>query len=386
MGEVTEKTGESVRLLRRSGPRYGAALRVATVVPIATIGILRASPQHLDTTVPVVAAAVLWTCGYGWWLRRSDQRTRPLAVVADTVVLLGVCQSLLWSGAAEDSNVGWLRLLVTFACVASQWHTSPATGAGMAIAVDSGLVAFLAVGGWDGAFFPGVGWALVAAALSRLAWVLVERAARRADAAAARAELARREARVAEAARADDRELANALHDTAASTLLMVGIGQVPHDAAWLRPQARRDLELLHAFGTPESGTADPTGTADLVELLRKSLEHTPLTVELTAPDRLALPFGVARAIADASGEALTNVSRHAGTGRATVRLRGDAAGLQLDVADDGAGFDPSRIPATRRGVRESVQGRMSRIGGTATITSTPGRGTLVQLEWQRSP
>jgi hypothetical protein len=218
----------------------------------------------------------------------------------------------------------------------------------------------------------------VMAAMSRAAWVLVTRAAERADRTAAETERARRRSAVAEAERAEERELANALHDTAATTLLMVGTGQVPAGAPWLPRQAGRDLDRLR------SGDAQTPGDADLVDLLRTNVEVTHVTVDLHVPERLPLPFDVATAIADATREAINNVRRHAGTDRATIRLRGDQRALRLEVADEGAGFAVDEVPATRRGLRESVHGRMSRIGGAATVTSAEGAGTVVRLEWGR--
>jgi signal transduction histidine kinase len=53
---------------------------------------------------------------------------------------------------------------------------------------------------------------------------------------------------------------------------------------------------------------------------------------------------------------------------------------LQVFVRDRGPGFDPDAIPADRRGVRESIVGRMERHGGRARITSAPGAGTEVEL------
>jgi signal transduction histidine kinase len=49
-------------------------------------------------------------------------------------------------------------------------------------------------------------------------------------------------------------------------------------------------------------------------------------------------------------------------------------------VRDRGAGFDPEAVPADRRGVAESIHGRMERVGGSATIVSTTGQGTEVEL------
>ncbi|MET8837871.1 hypothetical protein ABZV78_28715, partial [Micromonospora sp. NPDC004540] len=49
---------------------------------------------------------------------------------------------------------------------------------------------------------------------------------------------------------------------------------------------------------------------------------------------------------------------------------------------DDGPGFDPASVPAHRYGLRESIHGRMSTVGGRAEVTSAPGAGTRIRLEW----
>ena len=53
-----------------------------------------------------------------------------------------------------------------------------------------------------------------------------------------------------------------------------------------------------------------------------------------------------------------------------TADLRGCAAAL-LAMTD---------VAADRRGIAESIRGRMERVGGTARITSRPGFGTEVHL------
>ncbi|TLW94730.1 hypothetical protein FFT09_02315 [Saccharomonospora piscinae] len=368
-----ERTGESVRRLGRFGRRYAAALRLAILLPLGTIALLRAGPAHLPATVLVVAVVVLWTAAYCWWSARSES---PAPVVADVLVLLAVSSSVLVTDAVEDVNVGWLRLLITFACVAWQWHTPPLTGGLAALVSCGGLVAVVALAGGEAPLLRSVAWAAMAALLSRASWTLVRRAARRADRAADEAALARREALVATAVRAEERDLATALHDTAATTLLMVGTGQVSGSAEWLPGQARRDLDRLR------SDPGHATGHTDLVDLVRTGLATTRLRVDFDAPPSLRVPSGVARAIADAAGEALANVRRHAGTDEATVRLTGDTTGLRLDIVDKGAGFDTADVAVTRRGLRESVHGRLSRIGGCATVTSAPGEGTVVELAW----
>jgi signal transduction histidine kinase len=49
-------------------------------------------------------------------------------------------------------------------------------------------------------------------------------------------------------------------------------------------------------------------------------------------------------------------------------------------VRDRGKGFDPDTVPGDRRGLRDSVSGRLERLGGTATVRSEPGEGTEVEL------
>jgi len=365
--------GEAVRLLGRFGRRYALTVRLVTLPPVGAIALLRASAGEFAGTALTVAVAVGWTCLYGWWLRRVEGSGAPVAV--DVVVLLGLCLSVFWTDAVAETNTGWLRLLVTFACVTWQWHTAPVTGAVAALLAGGGMLVVFDLA--DLRVHAGQVWVLAMAAMSRAAWVLVTRSAERADRMAAAAEHARRDAAVADAERAEERELANSLHDTAATTLLMVGTGQVPPDAGWLAPQARRDLARLRSDGPPTAGVVD------LVDLLRAGLDAGHLTVDLDAPPHLTLSSEVAGAISGAVREALNNVRRHAGTDRAAVRLAGDERAVRVEVADEGRGFTAGGEPVSRRGLRESVHGRMTRIGGTATITSAEGAGTVVLLTWR---
>jgi signal transduction histidine kinase len=81
--------------------------------------------------------------------------------------------------------------------------------------------------------------------------------------------------------------------------------------------------------------------------------------------------------------EALQNAVRHSGASRVAVRLgRADGGGVALEVADDGAGFDPAdpELRARRLGLT-SMEERAARLGAALTIRSAPGAGTTVRLE-----
>jgi signal transduction histidine kinase len=53
---------------------------------------------------------------------------------------------------------------------------------------------------------------------------------------------------------------------------------------------------------------------------------------------------------------------------------------ISMFVRDLGKGFDPSEVPGDRQGISGSIVDRMERYGGRATIRSSPGAGTEVEL------
>jgi len=84
-----------------------------------------------------------------------------------------------------------------------------------------------------------------------------------------------------------------------------------------------------------------------------------------------------------ALGEALENVSRHAGRCTTTVSLSGLGDQIMLTVADDGVGAAPGVVSAAQKDGHFGVKGmheRLAQIGGMATWESTPGKGTTVRL------
>ena len=74
--------------------------------------------------------------------------------------------------------------------------------------------------------------------------------------------------------------------------------------------------------------------------------------------------------------EALQNVAKYAGTGRATVRLSQTNGSLSFIVTDEGAGFDPSAVPAG--GGLRGMADRLAAVGGSLDVTSSAGAGTTV--------
>jgi signal transduction histidine kinase len=90
-------------------------------------------------------------------------------------------------------------------------------------------------------------------------------------------------------------------------------------------------------------------------------------------------------AIAEATREAVVNAAKHAGVDEISVFLEVEADQVTVFVRDRGVGFDASTVDGDRRGIADSIVGRMQRHGGTATITSAPGEGTEVVLELRKA-
>jgi hypothetical protein len=301
---------------------------------------------------PLVAWGVVvlfcgWTAWYGWAVDRGAARW---VVPVDVVVVGGVCLAQVWTSVAEPRFDGttWVLASVSVIVVAYQWHAGVLVGAVATLVVVAaylGGAVLAAPDRWTDALPLGL-WVVVEAALSRGVFLLVRRGGRRADHMITQQELARRDAAVAAARRADEQEYLAALHDTASATLLMVGTGVVGEREPWLPAQAARDLEVIGSVPVPP------------------------------------VPALVAAALCHGAREALTNVVRHAGVDEATVSVRLDGGGIVVEVCDDGAGFDPDQVPRHHYGVTRSLVARMARTGGHTRITSRPGRGTAVRMEW----
>jgi signal transduction histidine kinase len=81
-----------------------------------------------------------------------------------------------------------------------------------------------------------------------------------------------------------------------------------------------------------------------------------------------------------ATREALVNAAKHSGATAADLYTEVTPERVSVFVRDRGKGFDPATVSDDRRGLRDSVHGRLARLGGTAEIRSAPGEGTEVEL------
>ncbi|MFS8197647.1 sensor histidine kinase [Streptomyces sp. CWNU-52B] len=398
-------TGGSAMLgVERQMLTISVLLRVLSALvggSVALIGL--AEPADPAWVLPAVAALLAWTALFSHQLlRRGPRRWLILADLAAIAVLCLLHERLVPAEVLTASaGTGWVDPVVGSALVVVQLVTRQPFG----------LLAILFVASMYTLGTPGsreapvvlVLQGLVAAALL----ALLHRAAGSADAALARQASVQADERARSAARTDELDQQRRLHDTVLATLTMVSTGGVSHESASLRRRALADLRVVEGLGAhPGEGEAQdkPEGTDGRdddgtdgkggkdgtvrLDLVLRTVVLTPrpglptVAVEFDVPP-LQLPRGVVSEISQSVAEALSNVARHAGTDTARLVAESAGAGVDVEVRDLGRGFGLDTVPAYRRGVRESIVGRMTAVGGSAEIVSSPGAGTRVLLRWR---
>jgi signal transduction histidine kinase len=83
------------------------------------------------------------------------------------------------------------------------------------------------------------------------------------------------------------------------------------------------------------------------------------------------------------ASEALANVLKHSGAGRATVGVGYSSGSLELDVSDDGAGFD---VADSEGSGLANMSDRVEALGGRFTLRSRPGEGTRISVQLPARP
>jgi phage shock protein PspC (stress-responsive transcriptional regulator) len=190
----------------------------------------------------------------------------------------------------------------------------------------------------------------------------------------ARALTAERTARI----RAQERaEVAAHLHDSVLQTLAL--IQRRAGDPAEVAQLARRQERDLRAWLNADSTAAADTLHGALVRAAAEVESQHGVEVEVVCVGDRPLDDATA-ALAAAAREAIVNAAKFAGAGRIDVYAEASGERAEVFVRDRGAGFEVGAVPADRRGVRESIVGRMERHGGHAHVRSTPGEGTEVEL------
>jgi len=187
----------------------------------------------------------------------------------------------------------------------------------------------------------------------------------------------------AERIRSQERaEVAAHLHDSVLQTLAMMQ--RRAGDPSEVAALARRQERELRAWLADRPAPGQAASLAAALEAAATDVEEShgvPVEVVVVG-DRDLDPAH--EAVVAAAREAMTNAAKFGGGSPVDVYAESDAGRTQVFVRDRGPGFDADSIPEDRRGVRESIVGRMERHGGRARITSAPGAGTEVEIVLER--
>lgn len=184
-------------------------------------------------------------------------------------------------------------------------------------------------------------------------------------------------------ARAEERaEIASRVHDSVLQTLTMIQRSAAdPATVARLARKQERELRSwLFDGAVPNSAEHRSATLSEALRALQEEAEEAhELRVELvTVGDHPMSPE--IDALVGATREALTNAAKWSGVPEVAVYAEAEPDKIEVFVRDRGKGFERSRVSSDRRGLSESIEGRMSRFGGTGQIRSSAGHGTEVRL------
>lgn len=200
--------------------------------------------------------------------------------------------------------------------------------------------------------------------------------------------------RVIEATDLERRNLAREFHDGLGQILtgLHLGVASLRRATEHGRTQRASGVDFVataadEALRTCEQillGVSPLQGTdGDLVDAIRRMPGRLPpdgsvrlaVAIAVTAP--LCLPLELREHVYQIAQEAVTNCLKHAGATEVSVRLAVRPGEIEIEVADDGVGFE-TKMPSEGLGL-ESIRMRAVALHGHLTIEARAGRGTALR-------
>ena len=341
--------GESTSIASRAlSDVRGIALAI-TLLPGLVLALLLASALHVGWLGSFAGSAFVAAAGLVLiWRNAEDDERRIIRHVAEPLVHLGVASR-------RSRRTLALRILAGF---------------GLAVV---GLVLVLGFHSRS-VFRPLGGVGLVAAGLVVIFgpwWLTV-----------ARDLVEERQARVRAEERAD---MAARVHDSVLQTLALIQKNaDQPQRVVQLARAQERELRSWLFDG--RTGADDDETLVAAIRRLEAEVEAAHgVPVESVIVGDCPLDDDL-RALVAAGREAAVNAAKWSGAPVISLYLEIEPTAISLFVRDRGIGFDQATVAPDRRGLAESIVGRMSRHGGSAVVTSRLGRGTEVELRVARRP
>jgi signal transduction histidine kinase len=172
-------------------------------------------------------------------------------------------------------------------------------------------------------------------------------------------------------------EVAAHLHDSVLQTLALIQRTDDPKKMVTLARSQERDLRSW-LFDESISDTESIQGALTNAATRVEAAHDVPVSVVVVG--EADLPKDRHEALIAATTEAMMNAAKHSGAPKVSVYAEATGASIDVYVTDQGDGFDRDSVGDDRRGIRESIEARMQRHGGTTAIESIAGEGTEVRL------
>jgi signal transduction histidine kinase/phage shock protein PspC (stress-responsive transcriptional regulator) len=192
-----------------------------------------------------------------------------------------------------------------------------------------------------------------------------------------------RQARVRAEERAD---IAARVHDSVLQTLALIQRrAEDPQKVVQLARLQERELRSwLFEGRAPDEADEDMTLASGVRQIQQDVESRYGVPVEAVTVGDCELDENL-NALLAAAREATVNAAKWSGASVISLFAEVEPAEVSLVVRDRGQGFDPGTVPQDRKGLAESIHGRMARRGGTANVSTAPGEGTKVSLKMPRA-
>jgi signal transduction histidine kinase len=361
-----------------------AVFRFASLVYAAVLLALRPDfYKNWGWAWAVIAAMTAWTLMTTVQYATPARRTWPLLWTDLVITALALLSTAILQ-THYATNIGAMPVTAT-------WLAGPALAWAVVGGARAGAVAALVLGAcvvslrwpipgrYSSAALNGPVILLLAAALIGYVSML-----------SARAERALQRATEIEAASRERERLARRIHDSVLQVLAMVQRrgAEAGGEAAELGRLAGEQETALRALISGDELASTGSGELDLSAHLGR--EASALVSVITPADPVLLTEQAVTEMTAAVRAAIDNVRRHCGaTARAWVLVDDEGAAVTVTIRDDGPGIPAGRLAEAaaegRLGVSQSISGRISDLGGSADISSTPGAGTEVRLRVPRA-
>jgi signal transduction histidine kinase len=358
----------AIRLQRR---KEGSALAGVCSGVAATLDVDVTLVRLVFALLALAGGSGIVLYGAGWVLLPDEDGDRPrpqwqgLVLLVVAVVLgaggLGLDQTLLWPAALVAVGIA-LASDVAIPLLGPLTTTRRVIGI---VFLVGGVITFFGYGGLgDGRIVPP---GAVLAALLLIVGPWLWRLARE------------REAEKAARIRTEERaEMAARVHDSVLQTLAL--IQREAGDPKRVATLARRQERELRTWLYREPDQVEWESLVASVEAAAAEVEELHgVRVEVVTTGDAPLDDDL-RALVLAAREAMTNAAKFSGADEVSVYVEAADGRATVFVRDRGVGFDRAAVPSDRRGLTESIEGRLARHGGAGRVASVPGEGTEVEL------